>query len=369
MDFVKASFLDVICEDEYLWIFDNLIQAICRIDIDSFEMEVVSCYRKEERFAARRIFQDKFYLVTENSLKILVFDRKKQGEDSGFYLQEPSILYEMSRPYMTFMHESCIYFFPRYIDGEVICFELLTKKYIKKKLYECIRRTKISNNDLRIRYPGYYKGVVSFTLHNTKYYVECNLNDDKVIINESEFNNIILNSCCYDGKEIWLTELDSSNVTCMGRRIERLPKEQGYSRIYPLEDGVIIFPDNGNKLVYVEKGTFKVAVMQIPLLENEKQHIRLDCCENSNFVFLFSRNEHIDGFFLVNKRTFEVKRVHLKCANYLKKCFEFEKIIINEDEFKDLIKLIQFSKERVNVLYTGEGVMADAGKAIWGAIR
>ena len=107
MDSVKASFQDAVFEDGYMWVFDNLIQAICRIDVDTFEMEIISDYKGKKRFNTQKIFliQDKFYLVTRESTEILIYDRKKQGEDTAFFLQKSTVNENSTKYVGFFLHK------------------------------------------------------------------------------------------------------------------------------------------------------------------------------------------------------------------------------------------------------------------------
>lgn len=365
MNAIKAFFRSAIFENGYMWVFDDLIQSICRIDIHDFKMEIVSSYRGKEKFIAQRIFlfQDKFYLVEGRTLKVLIYDRRKQETDSGFCIQDFTDSY--FGIYITFFYEGYIYFLPRHIDNEVICFDTFTKRYLKKKTFKFSMHGTMKHGDLVRIYPYSCDGSVWFTLNNTAFYGKYDFSDERISLFQTKSENIVL-KCCFDGKQIWLTDVDGGNLICEGKGSVEIQKGQSYTKIYSVEDKILMLSQNSDKLVCVDKETLKVSFILLPLSEREKKQGIGDFCDFENYIFLFFRST--GSLFVFDKETLNVNRVQLKCENYIQQCFVVEKVLLGEDESITLRDLLHFSGEKVDRTYDKREAADEAGHAIWRAV-
>lgn len=366
MDSVKASFQDAVFEDGYMWVFDNLIQAICRIDVDTFEMEIISDYKGKKRFNAQKIFliQDKFYLVTRESTEILIYDRKKQGEDTAFFLQKSTVNENSTKYVGFFLHKNNIYFFPKYIDNGVVCFETSIKKYSKKNFLQPPLRTKLGDGDLILRCFSFYEEAMWFVLNRAGVYGRYDFIDGSADLYQTDTVSNLLSGICFDGDHVWLTETDSNHVICEGKQIIDVSGEQSYWGLYPTTGGIFIPPYKSDKLIFIEEGTFKVTIKSLPLTIKEKrQVINHPFHDGDDFIYLFPL--YSDPLFVLNKKDGEIKRIKIKCKNYIKKCLTDNKIPVREDEDIDINWLLHFLGMSCSLTYGQVRDRNESGKAIW----
>lgn len=368
MDSVKAKFQDMVIENGYMWAFDNQIQAICKINLDNFIMEIVVYYTGKERFAARKIFlfQDKFYMVSENSVNILVFDRKEEKQGSGFCL-EKSFKNSKSETYMAFLYNDCIYFIPHYIDKDVICFDLSKRIYSTKRLFVPINRVNTGKNNFHSRYLYSYGKDIWFVLDSTAYYGRYDLDSEKIDLFQLEDTGAVLNSCCFDGDNVWLTELNNSNVIYAGRHRIHVPGKHLYGRVCSVDGGILVFPSDEDKLVFIKKKTFEVSIVKLPLIESKRHYGVMDFREYGDFVFLLL--VYIGGVFVFNQRTLEIRYIKLKCQSYIKECFQRKLNVLREDEDIGLKQLLLFSEKLSDRTYDREISVNGMGKAIWKSMQ
>lgn len=373
MDSIKAFFRDGVYENGYIWVFDNQIQAICKISVTDFELKVIGRYKGKDVFIARRIFlfQDMFYLVERNSTKILIYDRNKQGKDTAFCLQETKVC-NRTEKYAAFFYGDRIYLFPRSIDGEVIVFETSTREYIKSRLFEDSIKAKIRKEDLFIKYPSNYQEVLWFVLNNSNFYGRYDLATRKAELFQAGDKGTVLSGCCFDGERIWLTESHSSDVICVGERtvsiLDELPWP--YSFPYSVDEGIIIpSGDNGDKLVFIEKATFKVSIVELPLSEKTKQ-LTTACreyIEQGNFIFLFPLEDR--SMFVFDKDLLKITQVNLKSDNYIERDFIAGNVVLCEDECINIKHLLQFSGENSASIQSCMKEKIETGQTVWKAMK
>lgn len=369
MDSIKVSFGDTVYENGYIWVFDNFIQAICKINTVDLRMEVLSYYKSKKMFYARRIFlcQDKFYLVTPTTTEILIYDRKKQGEDSKFSLQK-SFEYDSTTNYVAFfLYNRKIYFFPEHIDKEIICFEIDTGKYRTKTSLGLMLNIKGDNSDLLLRHRSFCEGSMWFTFGCKGVYGRYDFAEEKVNLFGEESAEVNFDEVAFDGEQVWTTVYDCSSLICGGKQIIKVPalREQFY--LHPIEEGMLVSFDKSNMLIFVERETFKTSIIKLPLNAIEKQHVINYHYYNYNgFVYAF--NVFSERVLVLDKRTWEIECVQLKCNNYIKDYFGDGNALLNESSQVTLKQLIQFCERDIDKL-NAQGEMLVMGKSIWKALK
>lgn len=368
MDEIRASFCDAVFEDGYMWVFDNLIQAICKINMDTFKMEIISCYEGKEIFVVQKIllYQNKFYMSTISSAKILIYDRKMQGNREAFYLQEPL---EDKGPIGTFFrYDNCLYFLPRRIDERIICFDILTGRYFNKIFLESDMKNELKKYGLNIKCYYYYEDTIWFVLQGTSFYLRYSMSNGNVELFKTQGKECALEKICYDGEHVWLTESDNSDVICEGEQIVKIYEEQSYSRLYFINACITILPKYGNKLVLIEKGTFNVSIIELPLTLKEKRQKEeynnfLECKEYKELIFLFPSG--IPDLIVFHKKTLKVKRIKVKCEGYIEKCIQNEKNQLYENECINLKSLLQFCGQPILNEKIQKKEKYETGKISW----
>ncbi len=371
MDIINASFSDGFFEDNYIWVFDNRIQAICRVHIETLEMEIISHYMNIDKFIAYDIyfFQNKFYLMTKMSSKILVYDR-----DCGtFNLLIPSWKEEKTLSNCAIYTEKCyIYFFPYDLNKNVVCVDLCNQVYIQKKLPVSLIRKELGNSDLPVNFFSFCSGIVWFVLLNTNCYGKYNMIEEMLVLFNIEAAGGFLDRICCDGEHIWLTESENGNITCLEKGVVTISENLSYSQLSNIDGSIIALPTYSDKVVLVDKKNFRASVICLPFSEAERQRKEgfkniVKCREYRDFIYLFPHG--IKDLFLLDKKTLEVKRVKITCKDYIKKCFENKNIYLKEDKNIDLQVFQRFCGRKNEMSNHTEMGKMSQGSSIWDSIK
>lgn len=369
MDYIAASFLDGIFENEYIWVFDNRIQAICKINITNFNMEIVSFYKGERKFFARKIFkiENKFYLVGRESSRILIYNRNKQEEYLEFSLQNSSIL-DDSEKYIVFLYGTCIYFLPQYIGKEIICFDTSIKKYFTKQPLKHFINGRVKESSVVIQYSNQHQGAAWFVLRGTGFYGQYNFVKEKLELFQIENSESFLSGCCFDGDNVWLVEINNGHVICAKEQVAFIPQRQYYSNPFPVNEGIILLPANADRLMFIEKESFKMSVIEMPFDRARRKQLTLYPVygQYGNCVFMFP--VLFGTMYIFNKKTLQITQVVLKCEEYIKKCFSGEKVLLNEEQDINLKQLLQTYERSMGPFYKEKRDKDETGKIIWKTI-
>lgn len=367
VDTIKAHFYDAIFENGYMLVFDNFIQALCRIDIKSFEMEIISYYKGKKEFIARRIFlfQNKIYLVSNDSAEILIYDRKTTKENSLFFLF--SFLCKKKIRYTVFEYEKIIYFFPKCIGEKIICFDLIKSKYYEKKLFDKSTLKKVNNCDT-MGFSCVQGDSVWFVIYGTKFYVRYHIIDGNVDLFECLDSKMALKAICFDEKKIWLTSIYDNNIYCEGEQIIKIPGKESFSWLYNIDEYILALPGRDDRLILIHKNTLKkteISLQSGHYLKQRKSNGSgmIRCIKHENYIFLFPYC--IQDLFILEKRSLIIQKVELKCKNYLREYFKRNKKLICETEDIKLENLLWFCRKKSNFKYIEK---INKEKCIWKTI-
>ncbi|MCI8599214.1 MAG: hypothetical protein HFJ10_12385 [Lachnospiraceae bacterium] len=367
MDYINACFLDAVLKDRYMWFFDNRVQALCKMNMDNYEMELVALYGAKEKFHVRKIFliQDKFFLTTGDSAKVLIFDQ------SIFSLREP-FRRGSSETYMAVSWKNTIYFWPESLENEMICFDTSTQEYVHKSLQKVPVNEKIGVQKQRIGFSSLYEGAVWFVIQGTSWYGRYGLSEGAIQWFQSENQALLLSGICFDGEHIWLTQQNSGIITCVGKESMEVFDEQINAWIYNTSKYILIPPRYGNQVILIQKHNFKVSVVKLPAFaihdtKTDRQDLDsniINCCEAGDSIFLFQHG--IRELLILHKDTLETKRLRLKCKNYKENCLKGEKVLLNEDSDVGLQDLILQSSHRIASMNKGKREVAES---IWNELE
>lgn len=370
MDFINASFQDAVFENGYMWVFDNLIQAICKIDTDNFQMEIISGYQGREKFLAHKIvlFEEKFYLLSRISTNVLIYDRKKEGKDSAFFLQESQVEDRAIKYVAFFLYNNCIYFFPHNINKEILCFNIISRKFLKKSGLGVYFKGKGTKTDLFMRSCNFYEGVMWFVIGAAGSYGTYNITNGEVKIFQSEHTKAIFGGVCFDGEDVWLIKENSNEVICEGKKTIQLIEEQSHSEIHLVREGIIVTPFMSDIVMFIPKNTSAVSLFKLPLIEKEKEKvINHYYCSNEDFVYLLPLST--GPIFVFDTKTLELKRVKIKCKNYIERCLKDRKILVKEDEDIHFENFLQFCECASKLKNEQEKNEIEMGKIIWETVQ
>lgn len=371
LELVKACFQDMILKDGYMWFFDNRIQALCRMKDESFKIEIIATYKKGKKFYVRRIFkfQNKFYFASRDSARLLVYNDNAEKDELKFYLQE-SFLKASGKVYTAFKYDTCIYFLPVSMDVKMVCFDMYTERYSEMLLCDSSMKEVIGNSQLDIGYPCFYGNAIWFPIQRTPFYVKYSLAERKAELFQETDKEIMLSGICFDGKNIWLTQEEIGDVICVGKRTINISAELPYSWLHNIGNYIIVSMLFSNKILLIDRETLEVSMRDLSLDEKKKQcgkgYSIINCCESNDVVFLL-RSE-IQDLIIFDKKTLEVRKVKLKCENYIENFFRGKEKFVEEQEDINLECLIRLSGQEIDMTADWENER-DSGKTIWKHVR
>lgn len=359
MNTIGASFSDGIFDDGYMWVFDNLIQAVCRIDLEKEEMEILSYYNGEERFVAERIFlfRERFYFVTKLSTKILIYERKRQ-EEKAFSLCESTDITPWTE---VFAYAGCIYFLC--INGELVRFEISTEQYTQKELLTSSEKEEMGISNSFVRRPWVHDKTVWIALYGSNRYLQYDVTGEKADLFHVEDKDAALDRICFDGERVWLTELKQKDIICQEKGAVRIPMEQVCSKLCDSSRWILAFPKQGNQFILIEKETNQTLQIDLPFFKKENQKMG-NCREYKDCLFLFQSD--VRELYVLQKETWKFKRVSLKCDYYqADRYFTTEKEQLLEDKYMGLEQMLQFCAQNDACAKQSNNTV---GKTIWNTV-
>lgn len=373
---MKAFFKDAIFEDEFMWYFDNLLQALCRMNLKNHQIEMISKYENIEKFIVRWIFQskDKFYLATNSSMKLLIYDLKKRTIEM-VESNTNELSNEISEQFSAFFYANCIWFIPKYTDELMYYYDLKSKKYHELEEFKLVMEKKLGNQIYPITFPFCSQGAIWFTIFETQKYIKFDLSEKVGECIHQVGENLQYEGICYDGNCVWLTIKNSNNILCAKEQstVIRISEKQSYSYLFNLEKYVVALPRYSNRVVLIDKKTYGVTVVYLQIEENKKKSGRsyiVNCKEHGDYIYLFPHG--IKSFFKLNKNTLVVEKIESVFENYdleiIKGDIE-KKRILHESEDINLINLCEYCKNSELSLYKNIQEPPHIGEKIWKVIR
>ena len=129
------SLCDGYLEGNELWFSNNNLNALCRENLDSMEIEIIATFHRREKWKKtlhRKIigYKNFFYLIPNDGNEIDVFDRNT-GEQT--YIEIPKIYLHNDNYCVSnaFIINDCIWIFPIYAYQSVIIYSICKKKFFE----------------------------------------------------------------------------------------------------------------------------------------------------------------------------------------------------------------------------------------------
>lgn len=349
MDLIAASFRAGLLEEENIWFFDNDIQALCKMDVRDYQMEIITKYKGDSPFSVRYIysFKDKFYFLNSNSRDILEYDRNKHGKDDAFFLHESG---KKDLSVHTAMdYQGFLFFFPYDISKKINCFDIEKQRYVERHSFEEILGKRFTNRSLGCA--CLCGDNAYFVVKGTPFYLKYHLLEGCAELFRCENENSSLGGICFDGKHIWLSQTHSSDLICDGRQTLKVSEGGTYSWLRNLGKYVAVLPEHSDRLVLIRKNTCEISVFNLPLTEMEKKFwngcILTDCCESGDDIILFPNG--VRDLLVLHEKTKRIERVKLQCEGYkkgyLERCKK-QNDCISENSNVKLRNFLDFIQER-----------------------
>ena len=315
---------DVYVNKNEMWYFDSGLQALCVFDLKSYSVRVVARYYKGGRLFSQKIFHVNgiIYITFYNCSGILTFDMKKGvfqeivNEEKGLFIAESENIYGYQM-----LVDNKLWMIPRCVSHTVCYCDLHTKQLIQDNRLNKYIDKYVDSNKQTIVFASEYKSQLWSVLWNTHRYLRYDLHSGEITVFELENKDVRLNSVCFDGERVWLTQLNSTDLICVDDeehivRIEGDSQENQYSNIVNLQDDIIVLSRYGESIILIDKNTRIVRKINMPgkyfiggKIENGSSLI-VGCHEMENKIYLFPWR--ISDLLLLDKENLTIECVNIK---------------------------------------------------------
>lgn len=212
MNEINVNFKDGVVDDGYMWVFDNALQAVCKINLETMIMDIVDRYEGAKEITVGWIVQweHMLYMVQIESPGILIYDRNKKCFYERFDV--PEIGYGKPKVSTVLLYEDMLWIFPLWLENDACCYDLKKGKfYIDKNITGLLRQHKSS---LGVFSPFYCmeNNILWLVCFGGNVYWKYDLkngNSEKYEFNDSEMQ--LSGICCEAGKK-WFTFINSGRV-------------------------------------------------------------------------------------------------------------------------------------------------------------
>lgn len=321
MKYVKPVCRDALFKEGFFWFFDNRIQALCKMNSNDFQIQVLSQYKSMRPFTARWIysFNDEFFFADDYLKRIL--SCKKEKNEYIFSLEEfvpdkESVF--MERQWcMVCQWRNRLYYFSCNLAEKVVYFDLSERKFIVLGIIDDKILNKFYHKELG---RGSVCGnEIWFSVRGTPYYIVYNFLNGKAESFNCKNKDISLDRICFDGKNIWMTQTNQSNIVLNDKDVIEIPGTQTYTWLYAMQHYVAVLPFNGDILVLINKKTKEAEALSLPLSDIEKQHCKKNylsyCHETSDSIYFLPNTAY--GIFVYDICSKKIFRKNCHCSEYM----------------------------------------------------
>lgn len=258
MNGIRANFKDGVIEDGYMWVFDNCLQAVCKINPETMVMDMVEQYEGEENITIGWIvaYQNKLFMVKTEKPGILIYDRNKKRFFERF--DAPNVGAAKQNVASVLLYENTIWIFPVWLENAACCYDLKRGKYYTD--HNITRLLKSHENSSGVFSPFYYienefLWLVSF---GGNAYWKYNLKENTAEKFEFDDQNIQLSAIFCVEDEFFFSFIDSAKIVC-NSKLEVFDVYSGdnnssraFSNIVRNGKKIVFLPRYGNKIVTVD---------------------------------------------------------------------------------------------------------------------
>lgn len=326
IDFSKLSIASVLVEKEKIFFFDNLRQALCKADLETGEVKIITFFSTYNQHSIGKIifYKGKFFLFSHRGIHISIYDLNGRKE---YEMQGNIAEYKEVKGISLYVHEGTkVYIFPSEMvcyDGILIgiVFDLDKEEYFSIKFHP--KNEKIVEEFICFDYPTVNDRIVKAAYIYTNIYLDINLTTEKYELKYVDLEGIHLSSINKDELGVWMTQQDNSSIIFMSLKNENIRffsvkdivDVHPYNYIYSLSKYVVIMPRYGSKLILIEKKTkiiFPINVMNDMYDVKKAKASRCISCIEINgkiYVFPFAQQEGI----IIDTKSMDVYPLKLWC--------------------------------------------------------
>lgn len=370
----RVNFEDAVIENGYIYFFDNLIQAMCRADLKSYDIEILAELNSPKNIRINKIYSYKntFFLLEYRGVRVFLFDRKQHSYKHYEYNLTDSL---RSQRHFFFLWEDQICFLPFDNKENIVRFDVKLRKFSQTDSINKLLGKNIESF-YGVGASSIYRDTVFLAIQGTDQYIEYNLSTKRAILANLKKTKIKLFSLLRtDELMTWILEDRSLNLVCgeEEKSIIKIQSEWLYSRICNLQNYVCLLPRDGNHVILINKFNLEIKDIVLPLSETEINESRrsnfVRCVETESGIFIIPQG--IKTLFYIAKGTFKVSRVHFRCNNYMNMVISRNILLtkmITEHPDVNLNLFIDYISSHADS-ESGQNHIENVGGNIWDAVK
>ncbi len=316
-------YCDAYFDKNKMWYFDKELPALCEIDFETHNMRVLANYYGKNNIQPHKVFcvNQVLFVTFLDATRIWKFDMDKEILQE--FIDDISFVDDCDKPYVfTVLVDDRIWFIPRYKTASMCYFDLSKELFfVNDKLQRKIGMYE-KKDEIPIVSLSEYGTQLWAVLWNTNQYLKYDFHSGELELFELKNSNIHLNSICYDGESVWLTQTDNTNLICVDAKgnivsikIGDKKTEEQYSRIMNLNDDIIVLPRFGDTIILVCKKTREIREVEISRKFLSEDKLKkgyskiLGCHETQEKIYLFPWG--IADLLFVNKEEMKIEKVKI----------------------------------------------------------
>ncbi len=320
MDGINVNFRDGVVDDGYMWVFDNVLQAVCKINLDTMVMDIVQKYEGEKEITIWWIvqYQKSLYMVRRDIPGILIYDRMKKRFYERFDV--PEVGHKESTVSTVIQMADDLWIFLSWLENSACRYDMKKGKYYVENRISNLLKSHKSNP--KIFSPYFHKESDSIWMvsYVGDAYWRFDLNNKTGDLYEFNDADMKLSGICHKNGKKWFSFIDSGNIMCVDADgkcdiWEDIGNEnEPFANIISAGDYVVFMPRQSTNMAILNTVNSQMRKVEIKK-ESEEKYIferMRNYCIVGNSIFLFPIE--MDDLFVFNLETGEVSSLQINAS-------------------------------------------------------
>lgn len=252
---IDANLSDGYVVGHTMWAFDNMIQAICCIDLTDGKMEVIKVYESDSPYMVRWMiaYENMLYMCSDIKTDILVFDLEKNCFEKKSYVEKNILITQKNS--RVFLLGNVIWMMPVWLEDSIICFNLENQEFSSfTTLLQTMQKVDV-NAETFSPFFCVDERFLWVPVFGTNSYIKYNIRKNKSEVHEVKGEGVKLNGIWqWDGK-LWFSMVNSKNVLCINKEHHLREYEFGgdgnryYSSFAQFKEKLYLLPRFSDKMI------------------------------------------------------------------------------------------------------------------------
>ncbi|MDF2484246.1 MAG: hypothetical protein K0R46_414 [Herbinix sp.] len=304
---IKQNYKDAILCDKDIVYFDDILQALCKWDIENNRVTIIMKY-DGEIFTSFRIFRGEncIYITSAKNADILIYD-----ENEGSFLLKSHTFKNNLKVIVTqacMLNRNIWILYQQAAKAPIIHYDIDRGQFVEQEFL----LNYLHEREAWLPFASSNSGCFWATVHGTNHYLKIDPLKEHVEEYTLEDQYTKLASMYSDNQNNVFTMLDSKKLIINGNTYSMMTDEhsvkENYSYCIGLSECVVILPRFGNEIAIFGKNTKSVSIVRpnwgsIPECDFYGISKVVGCYENYGYIYLCPQN--ISVIVRINKDTLQ----------------------------------------------------------------